>query len=1467
MMIKKFNEKIKMEEISSDIEACKSPSIEPTEITRVLVRLQNEINWQFLRPYPMLDRENFFTRLWNFLLFSAAHSNTSVRLAAYRTTGAFLLKVTPYYPNEIMKTFADIALASTIDMKSSAIIASSFAFISNFNALPYLEDFLRKTPVFHHFSISNPIFSDHLAPIIRNLGRLGIDWLCTLLHSFLEKAVHSTDRYLILSITAIVKHDPIKLMNELLLFIRDQSQVEDNLSLVSYLFSVIDYNFEELDLRDVVEAALHVLTHLEKSTATEIDSSFQILSIKSPSFTIKIEKISENDNNDDLKNASIKINVTIDDKVSSVTLPIAPYLNRPSFFLLPLPLDILHTSEADGVLQLTAKFKTMAKIVNKPETPKEEREFILDQFSSFLSASYNDRTSACMQGLAICLPSFLKYTDECSIVNLAKHAIFAQSQSWFHSSDILRIIKSIPFSFYGKSFKTEAILDVVIGFAMSTNDKLYNQASKVIAKIVNNTDFAKETLYIAKKCDFYDSFALNRILSILIASINLHNQKASLSHLNFLVKAILEILSDYQDDKELFITILTFFSCFDLSFVDISDLRPCFLDAFAIVHSSLSLLTGLQWDSKLDPAKLEVAMEMIQEDMKGMNYDIISETAMNYAHFLSPFAASLMFIYALPTKMVQLKFIINLFSRTLNLFPYQSALFAKKYWEGFTDIHRNEVIQRVYPTLEFVQDYATTAIWCHLFITMEDSEFVEQLAPCRVILHRIAKFAIDHNDFYPEFYAFEIFISEDVHEISEIINEKLNDQQTKELINYLTESHVNLLHKLNNDPNPEPLVLRRRLSIGFSESVTSLVDAPPSAGIESDEETNIELKELHSANHMTNSTSDKVEEGAVIISKPEIIEHSGEIEQIILTEFNSLHITFNFNVTKEMLASSLVEKDINNPIIKTQLKMQTFHFTDEHLSRLVRTYINSNDIYGLNTLIKYLFAQRKLISVKGIMFPSEVIPILFRYLKRLNSPELEGLIKYYQASPSNFEILLECRASNPKSYFDTIKSLDHLTKKDIYDFSRSVLRCQLNPSELIDFALNLLQECKSLRRCQYVLVLLNTIFSKISMIPSDSIEKFISIVNEKFDVIPGILISQCLLTLSTKVGMNQPFISLVKRFFIKCDGRASGVLRLHQIVLNSPDISAQTLILITASLLKAEIPSMISKGARFFLSIMKTVPDSILQNLLKQNLPLLTEPLVAFCDDYPVAEDIGMSLTHILTSPNLKSHYPTLLINCSNLIPTHDRACFAALSLCLPQLIAIHTEMTDDLIRLFKISDSLVTKPGSLFLFKIYLKALRERAEKAENTQQKESFISDYITSWMQNCKDYDCYQMPEFVYEWENLIFKFYGLEQLLSMVCYQFFKYMPRFFPLFIGFSRFVRRYMISANQNEVNMIEDALKSAALINSQRAHALSLLLLNKPEYYRTALDLAAFPEDCDESESIINSNPEFGDLLASYMG
>jgi hypothetical protein len=168
-----------MADLIAAFEAAREPAAEANDILKVLFHTQVIFKESYFAPLPDDDVRILLREIWNFFLFSASHPSSNVRLAAYQATGSFLLKLSPYLGRQIQATFSEVSTMTTIDLKSSAIIASAFAYMSKTVALPRLVHFINSTPVFHHFTVADSLFSEHLASIISNLGLLGIEWFST----------------------------------------------------------------------------------------------------------------------------------------------------------------------------------------------------------------------------------------------------------------------------------------------------------------------------------------------------------------------------------------------------------------------------------------------------------------------------------------------------------------------------------------------------------------------------------------------------------------------------------------------------------------------------------------------------------------------------------------------------------------------------------------------------------------------------------------------------------------------------------------------------------------------------------------------------------------------------------------------------------------------------------------------------------------------------------------------------------------------------------------------------------------------------------------------------------------------------------------------------------------------------------------------------------------------------------------
>ncbi|OHT01486.1 hypothetical protein TRFO_31671 [Tritrichomonas foetus] len=1550
-----------MDDISSEIEACKSPTADHSEIVRVLVRLQTEVNWQFLRPYSKLDIENFLTRFWNFILFASAYSNTSVRLSAYRTSGVFLLKITPYYPFLMQKTFLEAIstenkasasspkppnftqsppessknpISSPADQKSASIIVAAFSFLSNFVATPYINEFLKKINVFKYFPAIDQTFSDRTAPIIKNLGRLGKNWLKQLLITFLENGVKPSDRPVILAITEIIKHEPIFLVNELLIFIRSHSSIEENISLISYIFSMIKCDFASLEMNDLIDLSINILSNVKNENANNIDSALQILSLSPAPFKLMIEKIDDQ---------SLQIKILRQEKTDTLTIEINLLVNRATFYLLPLPIDLLEANQNDRILQLTSKYKTMARIVNDPETSIETQILIFSKYSLFLTKGYNDMTSACMQGFSSCLPKLLELKGHINIVVLLNRIIFSPIQSWFHSNDILNVISTIPYQYYlDGTFDAIKVVDILIDFAMSTNEKLSISAMNAIAYIVNNTDFYSLTYHIAKKIDFFDDDQFHHIISIFVKILSSSTNKSrNLKHLDFFVNQIFEFRQFFMNDFSLTTQIISL-----LSYLDVNRIEPSVLYDFVnvsktIINSTLSIVSGLQTDGNKNVKETEIrneAFNYIAEQFKLMNFDSVPELEIDYSNFFPAFDTALKFLYALPINMAYKSYMINLFTYSMPLFPEMSAKFAEKYWSSYHDIrHRVNFLLIVSPNLIYIQNNNTLAIWCRLYLSVANSGLSDQLKEFSDTLHKISSSYINQFDektqFYPEFYAVEIYVNNDVTGIKNKID-NLSEENRYKLVEFIPKLKLHLLKKIgineieekeptqnnfhdyseeeeeeNKNENKESLNESQTVNLtsDLKANINTVKDVKESSKTselgpilprenkkgksqdnqkdnkngfkyqepkekaytkETREKAYTEPKEksYNKANKSPNKSSD------VFIKKDQSYQELDPSdsfedfqENLDNCEFlqRKLNITFDVKlITKSLLESNIIDKDPLHIFVKTQLHQKTFDFTTEQLERLIELYLNHNDISGLISVINHVKTQGKVLSIKKYLFPDNVLPIIFTYLENVSSSELLEISQYYQNTPHSYEIDLTLRSIYPNEYFNDIRNQEHITKKELAQFGETIFRANYDDHELLlEFIIDLIRGSKSKRRLEYVLTVANAIFS-LTSVPKDSIDDFITACSEKYDLLPGPPLSMCVLTLAPKIESNEDFIQFIRRCYMRCLGKGSGVLRLHQALIASPGSKAsENLANLSAPFLDSIIPSQYVTGVRYFTQALTSLAEPEIIPLIKANLAKLLQNFKNLRDNFPVSEVCGNPFTFMLSRDSLYVYQLEILQYTQFLIPPNEKASFTGLSPCLPRIISKYNEGSI-LSQLYIRSDTLLTSPGNIDMFKIYLSSLRERAEKAGNDRQKESFISDLVTQWMQNCEHYDCYAMAEIIYEWENVIFQFYELEQLLTLVCYQFFKYIPRFFPLFVGLARFVRKYDKGATDEEKEKIQSILKNSAMVNPVTAHALSTLLVNQKKYYKEALELAAFPKDCEESNQIIHSNPELVKIL-----
>lgn len=732
-----------MQELATWMKQAESETAQPSDIIKVLNHCQKNLCRSLFAEETTDSVQKTFRSIWHFFLFAAAHSSNNVRVASYRATGAFLLKMMPYFPAEVVRTFSDVSMLTTIDLKSSAIIASSFAFISNIIAFPSLEKFLDSSPVYHNFAISDPIFSEHLASIIKNVGKVGLDWFRTLLHSFLALVATSSDRYLMRSIQAIVGHYPPELMRETLDFIREQENGTCYLRLIAFLLRSFKGIAQDMDLFHVAKLALAVLGNAEHEKVSDIDASLEILSCTSSSFRLRVTGIDS-----DHVNLVLTGQLMIPE-VCECVFSIAPYKSRSSFYLLQLPIQYLTPNyETDGSVTMNAKFISMGLLVNRDPTVAQTLFEILDKF---VAGKYDDIVSACIRAMSKCLPVLLVQCDQVQVMKMVKDIVFSPSPSCSHLCDVLRLIKAVPVERYMELFGADdraKIIDILIDGCMSRSDKLSMKAKRALIRMAGKHCFESITIQLAKHLDHFDPERYTKILTVLCEILDTYSSFGS-SHLRAVVCSVIESCQIYKDDLSVLSVLFDFLSHFDLQSFSDSVLRRCRVMALSVIFGGLMIVSGQAYHELVKPSSLQKAVKLIEEDIKTINLDVISEANLRYETCLRPCLVATRLLSAMGPKTLDKGAVVQLCTRLMPIFPLETAKLMDRYWSVLPEADKATLLECFGSRLTFIQDYEVSAILCELF-AKSCEECREKLNSTKVSLANIARFAIAHQLFTTE---------------------------------------------------------------------------------------------------------------------------------------------------------------------------------------------------------------------------------------------------------------------------------------------------------------------------------------------------------------------------------------------------------------------------------------------------------------------------------------------------------------------------------------------------------------------------------------------------------------------------------------------------------------------------------------------------------------------------------------------
>jgi len=734
---------------------------EQSDLMAALSKIQVEICHKNLSSYDDESISRVLEEIWKFLLFNGSSNNSSIRLLAYKATGSFLLRIYPFYPKLLQNSFSQVSMNSTIDLKSSAILASSFAFISNKIPKSELPEFLNSTPIFHHFTFSDQIFSEHLPKIISKLHNVGISWMRTLLFSYLELVQKSKERYVYKSISAVISHYPNELMTETVEYLTNTNTISAQLSLLSFLICSLPITMNTESTNTIIDNAFSCLS---MPSQPDKDSALVIISLKCQDLKVTL------------------INVDTLELVHNnrfLKLSINELKEKPSLYQLPLPLSVLRPHDDDSVFITSAKMQTLAKYYMIYSNGED----VLDIFQEYADRPYNEYTSALINGV-VSLSKSMPYNQRLS--DLVLSIIFKKSNSWFHSNDILRLIKTFSYDkalqFLGLK-EVNRIIMLLVSFSINQNKGLSQESKQALIMFIPTYRAQDILRTIIAQVDVFNDFSLNHYLELIVLLVELapNIDNVLIDSINCIFIELFGYKSTEIEFLEAFFSILSK----QKTYLVEPKLRGIITYASSIAALSIINVTGHQWDYPIDLSPANV----IKDDYSTKNCDIVSGSDLEYSRYYSLVYSIIRLALAMPLDYFNIKFIKLFIFRILKIFPLESAMLAQKYWGKFSTAQKTIFLNKAAAVSINHDCTAIHSILCRLLLKHQD----DSLTTAYETLFEIAKRSIDcHESLDTDSLAgFLLFFFYDDQESIYSFLKNMNNERMQSVLQYLSEYEPN----------------------------------------------------------------------------------------------------------------------------------------------------------------------------------------------------------------------------------------------------------------------------------------------------------------------------------------------------------------------------------------------------------------------------------------------------------------------------------------------------------------------------------------------------------------------------------------------------------------------------------------------------------------------------------------------------
>lgn len=695
---------------------CLLPNFNTQEIAKKLTQFQDEITVQLFEHLETPEIISSLEEIWSAIFSIYAQSQTSIRIVVSKVCGAFLFKLTSFFPDELEVSLVHSIKKTTpsVHSKSGILIFASLEYILHYTSPPFIRSIVRTTPIIELITDNEVLNSEHISDLMENFPIKDSSWFESLLKEFSSKISQTQNsRMIIKVIAAIILHSPNDLFK---IFLSIFPLNPFNISIISYVLHNSKQPIDQSKI-DFSATISYCLTNIDKEdqSTSFYDNCLQILSVIN---NLNIE-IDPNDQNClvftwKLIDASDDHNVL---KELQQSIHYLHLIKRPTFFSLPIPETLLKIDQHDSFLMFSTKCNTLGKYSSL--FPKKE---YFELFLSYINRPYDNFVSSALGGLSKCINQFIQIYGE----GLYREIILTHPHSWFHASDILKLIKSTNISNLSK-FTARVVTSTLISFCFDKNEKLAGESLEFLPSIITMDSYEYAISCLLQHLKTFDDFIIERFLQAL----NLLLEKFPLSSqtdwvLHFLVEYI-SFSSFLGNEVALAFQVFTNAKFSSKIIIDLARI---------IFHSGYEFISGKEWGfnnlHNISNISIFDVNIHVKEWMKNHLFDLLTEPVPNNLILKAP----LTYLFSLPIHSkddsineidLTVQEILEIVDHFFFLYPVECTdYFVSRYLTFPTDIFYS-FFGTIDEKLKFISDPLIQAKWMKIALSIPDYQETETI--------------------------------------------------------------------------------------------------------------------------------------------------------------------------------------------------------------------------------------------------------------------------------------------------------------------------------------------------------------------------------------------------------------------------------------------------------------------------------------------------------------------------------------------------------------------------------------------------------------------------------------------------------------------------------------------------------------------------------------------------------------------